>query len=457
MAPASPRLGAAVAAVLALIVLVAAATPAGATNFINLPAFSAAGQGMAGADSVSVLDTSLINTNPGALFLLPRSTDPDQKGWFDGGVANVTLQFLQPYLHHTDQFGNSRDSENIPVLALQGGFAAHLREIPRLTLGIGLFTQGGLGTDFRSLNTAFGTRDDASSFLRYNKLAFAASYEVIDGLSIGIAPHLGYSDISFRLFPKTSAGAAFSGVDVGEHCQRNLALGEPGGDCPWDVSAGVKVGVAYKITPMVTVGVAYTSPVSFHYHSGEGKLNFSSLGLGRVSYDVDVLGAQFPQRVELGFAVRPTARLLLALDASWDDWSADKDIKFRFTNPKQPVPGALQSATLRLTHDWSDQFIVALGAAYEVVPNVFTVRGGYNWANNPLRERTFDPAVQLPFEHHIAVGVGWKPMKHWEMDAGFYYALPKKVTYTNPELPYGMKATDNPQGFQLDVTMGYRF
>jgi long-chain fatty acid transport protein len=446
-----------VAVAVFVVVLVLGPHSAAATNFVNLPAFSAAGQGMAGADSVSVLDTSLINTNPGALFLLPRSTDPDAKGWFDGGVANVTLQFLQPYLHHTDVFGNSRDSENIPVLALQGGFAAHLREIPRLTVGLGLFTQGGLGTDFRNLNTAFGTRDDASSFLRHNKLALAASYEVVDGLSIGIAPHLSYSDLSLRLFPKTSAGAVFSGVDVGEHCARDLGLGEPGGDCPWDVSGGVKIGVAYKVTPMVTVGLAYSSPVDFHYHSGEGKLNFSTLGLGRVSYTVDVLGVQWPQRLEAGLAVRPMPRLLLALDASWDDWSADKDIKIRFNNPRQPVPDALKNVTLRITHDWSDQFIVALGAAYDVVPNVFTVRGGYNWANNPLRERTFDPAVQVPFEHHIAVGVGWKPMKQWELDAGFYYALPKKVTYTNPELPYGPKATENPQGFQVDVTMGYRF
>ena len=453
--PCAARRRGAIFATIAVLVTLAHAPVAWATNFVNLPAHSAAGQGMAGADSVSVLDTSLINSNPGALFLLPRGMDPGAKGWFDGGVANLTLGYLQPFMHHTDQFANSRDSENEPVLALHGGVAAHVREIPRLTVGVGLFTQGWLGTDFRRLNTAFGTRDDSSSFLRHIKLAFAASYEIVDGFSIGIAPHISYSDLSFRLFPKTSAGLAFSGVDLGERCQRNLGLGEPGGDCPWDVTGGVKIGAAWKVTPMVTVGLAYTSPADFHYHSGEGKLNFSSLGLGRASYDVDVLGVQWPQRVELGLAVRPTPRLLLALDASWDDWSSNKDIKIRFKNPKQAVPAALQAPTLMITHDWSDQFIVALGAAYEVVPNVVTVRGGYNWATNPLRERTFDPAAQVPFEHHIAVGV--KAWKRWELDAGFYYALPKKVTYTNPELPYGTNATDNPHGFQLDVTMGYRF
>jgi long-chain fatty acid transport protein len=456
MAPAVRMPGAVAVAALAVLLLVAP-YPASATNFVNLPAFSGAGQGMAGADSVSVLDTSLINSNPGALFLLPRSTDPDPKGWFDGGVANFTLGYLQPFLHHTDQFGSSRDDENIPVLAVHGGFAAHVREIPRLTVGVGLFTQGGLGTDFRSLNTAFGTRDDSTSFLRHIKLAFAVSYEIVDGLSIGIAPHISYADFSFRVFPKTSAGVAFSGVDIGNRCQRNLGLGEPGSDCPWDVTGGAKVGVAWKVTPMVTVGLAYTSPANFHFHSGEGKLNFSSLGLGRVSYDVDALGFQWAQRVEAGLAVRPTPRLLLALDASWDDWSANKDVKLRFNNPRSFVPDALRNVTVKITHDWKDQFMVALGAAYDVVPNMFTVRGGYNWASNPLRERTFDPAVQVPFEHHIAVGAGWKPWKRWELDAGFYYALPKKVTYANPELPYGTRATENPQGFQLDVTMGYRF
>src|ERR1041384_7378415 len=109
MAPAVRSSGTVAASALVLVVLLTV-SPAWATNFVNLPAFSAAGQGMAGADSVGVLDTSLINTNPGALFLLPRSTDPDAKGWFDGGVANVTLGYLQPFLHHTDMFDNSRDS-----------------------------------------------------------------------------------------------------------------------------------------------------------------------------------------------------------------------------------------------------------------------------------------------------------------------------------------------------------
>src|SRR5437870_10295081 len=113
MAPARFRRSRAVTVAAAVVLLLASASPAVATNAVNLPAYSAAGQGMGGADSVSVLDTSLINSNPGALFLLPNSTDPDPNSRIMGGVANFTLGVLQPYLHHTDGFGNSRDGENI--------------------------------------------------------------------------------------------------------------------------------------------------------------------------------------------------------------------------------------------------------------------------------------------------------------------------------------------------------
>src|SRR5712691_4710382 len=286
-----PRLAAAVA--LAACLTLATALPAFATNATNLLGYSAAAQGLAGAASVSVLDTSLINTNPASLFLLPDGTDRDPQSAISGGVGNFTLGVLQPYLHHTDAFGNSREGENNPFLVIHGGIAVRWRDLPRLTFGLGFFSQSGLGSDFRGVKTAFVTRDDVSSYERYVKLALAVSYQVTDNLAIGVAPNIGYTDLTLHVFPKTSA-PGFAGLAIGDRCSRNFGVGEPGSDCPWDVVPGVKAGITYRLTPIITVGAAYTSPAHFHYHDGTADLNFTAFGLGRVKYDVSVSGVTHP-------------------------------------------------------------------------------------------------------------------------------------------------------------------
>jgi len=441
-------------AALAACIALAPTRAALATNATNLLGYGAAAQGMAGAGSVGVLDTSLINTNPASLFLLPDSKDRDPQSAISGGVGNFTLGVLQPYLHHTDSFGNSREGENNPLLAVQAGLALRFRDLPRLTFGLGLFTQSGLGSDFRGLKTAFGTRDDVSSFERFLKLQSAVTFQLTDNLAVSAGPYLGYSDLTIHLFPNTSAPPAFFGLAIGDRCSRNFGAGEPGSDCPWTIVVGAKAGITYRLTPMITVGAAYTSPASFDYKHGTADVNFTGVGLGRVKYDVSVGGITHPQTVQAGLAVRPTPRWLLALDFTWHDWSVFEDFTIHLRNPNKA--GAPAKIDLETTTDWRDQYVVAIGAAYEVVRDVFTVRGGYNYATNPIPDRTFSPTIQVPFNHHVTAGAGYR-RGHLELDAAFVYAFEKKVTYTNNQLPFGPNATEAPSGFSIDLTVGYRF
>lgn len=435
-----------------------------ATNATNLTGNSAAADAMGGANAASFLDTSAINSNPATLSLMPTAVDRDPASLFSAGRTDFSLGVLGPFLHHEDTFGNSRDGENEPYLALHGGTALRLRGLPQLTFGLGMFSQGGIGTDFRRLNTAFGTVDDVSSYLRYVKLAAAVSWQATENLAIGVAPHVGYSDLSLRLFPKTSSlgpdgapGTAddFAGIDMSDECSRNFGLGVPGGTCPWDVVFGVKVGAVYRLSPQVTLGAAYTSPVDFHYRDGRMKLNFSSVGLGRVEYDAEVDGFTWPQSVEAGIAVRPTPRLLLGLDVAWHNWSALDTVTIRAKNPNQPLAPA--KVKIPIQADWHDQWVVSAGIAYELVPEVFTVRGGYNFGNNQVPDRNLTPAVCVVYEHHLTAGVGYRPDRHLQMDLAFTYALENKVTYTNRGMPFGPNAAESPAGLQVDLTLGYRF
>ena len=444
-----------VALALIAALLLATAAPARATNVTNFLGYSAAALGMAGAASVSVLDTSLINTNPASLTLLPNSTDRPADSSILGGIGSIDLGVLQPFFHHTDQFGNDRDGENQPYLAMQTGLALRFKELPQLTVGLGLFSQSGLGTEFRGFRTAFGTRDELSSYERFVKLQSAISYEIVDGLSVGIGPWLGYSDLTLHFFPRTGAAPVFAGLAIGDRCSRNYGLGEPGSDCPWSVVAGVKAGVTWRITPTFTAGVAYTSPAEFDYQHGRADVTFTGAGrASRVRYDVSVKGISHPQNVQMGFAYRGIPRLLLAMDLTWHEWSAFESFTIKLRNPSTAGAPNLDIVN---TQDWRDQYVIALGAAYELIPEVFTLRGGYNYANNPIPAQHFNPAIQVPFQHHLTAGAGYKFAKHWEVDTAFVWGFENKITYTNQQLPFGQNATDRPSGYTVDITVGYRF
>lgn len=431
-----------------------------AANGTNAIGFSAASNGMGGADIAALADTSAINNNPALLSQI------------GGARLDATLTFLKPDLHHEDVFGNDIDGQNDPFLLLNTGFAYRLKSLPRLTLGLGLFSQGGFGMDFRDLNTAFGTKDEASSFLRYTKLAAAISYQATDRLSIGVAPHIGYSDISLRLFPNTSfysTGAdaipgtaddiAFAGFEIPDSCSNNLGIGgEPFGPCPWDIVFGVKVGMLYEVSKMITIGAVYTSPVSFDYDDGEIIFDFSNPafgGLGKVTYDAEVKGFKWPQQVDIGIALRPTDRLLLALDAGWINWNRVNTITIRTSNPNNP--SAPPSVDLRSDANWKDQWVVAFGLAYEVIKEKLILRTGYNFGNNPVPDENLSPLTQVITEHHFAAGIGYRIAKGWSFDVSAIYALKNKVTYTNPNAPFGPNAVESPGGFSVDVGVGYSF
>lgn len=430
-----------------------------ATNGTNLIGFSAVSEGMGGADLAAVVDTSSINSNPALLSQIKRLH------------ADITLSLILPNLHHEDQFGNDKDGQNNPLLLPDFGIAYRLA--PRLTFGIGVFSQGGLGADFRNLNIAFGTRDDASSFLRYTKLAAAISYQVTDRLSIGVAPNIGYSDISLSLFPKTSFFSpgpdsipgtaddiAFTGIKIKDNCSQNLGLGEPFGPCPWDTVFGIKVGLLYEVSKMISVGAAYTSPVNFNYDKGEVIFNFSNPafgGLGEVTYDAKLEGFKWPQQVDIGFALRPTDRLLVALDGSWINWNIVNTLTLRTSNPSNPLAPPTVSPSPSFPLNWKDQWVVAVGIAYEAIRERLTLRAGYNFGNNPVPDENLSPLTPIIIEHHIAGGIGYQITRALSLDASVIYGIKNKVTFTNPGMPFGADAVESVSGFLVDATVGYRY
>jgi long-chain fatty acid transport protein len=181
--------------------------------------------------------------------------------------------------------------------------------------------------------------------------------------------------------------------------------------------------------------------------------NMSAVGLGNVTYgSVTAEGLDQPQELGIGLAIEPTDQWLLSGEVNWIDWSAA--VKQSALEARDP-DNAAAPATMRVTQDqnWRDQYVLALGLAYEPTERS-VIRAGYNYARHPLSEETINPLLAPTGEHYATFGGGYQMGSKWRIDGGIEYAFKNEVTYTNPTLPFGPGAKESYEFTSLHMTLG---
>lgn len=403
-----------------------------ATNGLNLIGSGGISSALAGADTAVATDFTSMNTNPAGMTQI-RGTHAG----FDVGV-------IKPQLRHKDSL-NDKDGENDPLVIPNLGYIRHLTGTP-VTLGIGFFTVGGNATDFRDLRTAFGTTDKTGTHIRHYKLTPSIAYKVTDKLSLGTALAISFSDISLTVLPNTSV-PGFAGFETTGTCNRANALALPG-SCGFALAFTPKIGAMYKPNEMVTLGLAYTAKSNLPYRNGRVVRN--QPGIGRVTYDADVSGFKWAEDIAFGIALRPNSRLLIATKFQWINWDAAlNNVVVNLRNGDNP---AKPSDTIILEFKWRNQYVAALGVAYDVNDRL-NLRGGYNFGNNPVPKSTLDPINATIVEHHIVAGMAYKFMPYVSLDAAFTYSPPSQRTYDS--LIYGSNTLLEVGGYELQFTLSY--
>jgi long-chain fatty acid transport protein len=400
-----------------------------ATNGLNLIGFGTESNAMAGADTAVARDTTALNTNPAGLTQLSGTALDIYNG----------LAFALD-VGHQDEFGNDRRVSNT-VIGLGGfGYARQIMD-GKMQAGIGFFGQGGAGCVLKDLATAFGTRDELSTLFRIVKLTPGIAYRVDDKLSLGVSASIAYADLTQKVFPDTSF---FNAADPA-HSFFGYRL-----DGAHHVSFSPKLGVMYQANDWLTLGASYTARTSLPMQHGTLVSDQSSVGLGKVTYsDVHADGLALPREIALGAALRPNAKWLLSVKLDWLNWSDAVGIA-TLTASAPDNPAASQTLSASATHDWRDQWVVAVGGAYQL--DVKTVlRMGYNYGRNPIPREHTNPLLSTITEHHLTCGVSRQLTAEWNLSAALEYARGGKVTYTNPELPFGANAAekDNYLGLYL--------
>lgn len=419
----------------AIIVILFDAGYAMANNGLNLIGFGAESVAMGGADLAVARDSSALNTNPAGLTqIVSRQVD-----------IHTAVAFPLD-VRHQDILGNDTEVSNRHIVFGNIGYVQHLSGRP-LALGIGLFAQGGAGNNYRNLTTVFGTQDDLSSIFRIAKLTTGLAWQARPGLSFGGSLSFFYADLNQKIFPGTSfynAGPpeqAFFGSEL-----KGMKTLNP----------GYKLGMMYKPSSRITLGMAYTSRVNLPLDGGILISDFSAVGLGKVTYrDVRAEGLNLPQELGLGIAFKPVRRLLAAVELNWIDWSeAVKRSTLTAAGPDNPGAPPVLALTSRM--DWRDQMVIAIGIAY-TNDNEIVFRAGYNYGRNPIPDEALNPLLAAISQQTFTLGIGYPFAAKWQIDGGVEYSAAEKIRYTNPELPFGQNAVEINEVLAIHTMLTHRF
>lgn len=197
------------------------------------------------------------------------------------------------------------------------------------------------------------------------------SFKIEDVFSIGGGPIFVQGSVNFNrnLTPNPVLSSNGSGTDV--------TLDATG------ISAtGYNVGMMFKLTNQVTLGVDYRSEIIMEARGGEA--TFADVpAIASTSFTNTTFSADLPLPAELtaGVSYKPSEKWLFAFDYNYTKWDVYKSLDVDFDNalPTSINPRNYQNAST-----------FRFGAQYKATEK-FTLRGGYYIDESPVQNGYFAP------------------------------------------------------------------
>lgn len=431
-------------AAVALTALALAAQSALATNGMNMEGYGPVSASLGGSSQALDHGTAAMAQNPATLSLGAAGTRLDLAVGLLGPKVASSMQGM----------GTASSSGTSYVMPALG----YVRRNGALTWGVGVFSQGGMGTDYGADTfLAMGSGQPVRSELGVGRLLFPLSFQVSPELAVGGSIDYVWATLDMRM---AASGAQLGGLVTG--AGGNLAMALPAlGGAPWarldfsdsnDFSGAAKssgwagkLGLTYRPMAALTLGASYQLKTSLKdMKTGASGATLSAMGGFADSGRMTVVDFQWPETWALGLAWQATPALLLAGDVKRIGWSkVMKDFKLRYDSA-----GMGGSVSFALPQNWDDQTVLSLGAAWDLGP--LTLRAGYNHASSPIPAAYVHPLFPATVENHYTAGLGWRLSPGSELNLAL--TLAPKVSVTNGQ---GVTITHKQTNAQLMYTMRF--
>lgn len=328
----------------------------------------------------------------------------------------------------TPPLNGSSDSDSDNFFIPEFGYNKMVK--PNLALGVSVYGNGGMNTDYPSATTNCGPgtnllcgQGSLGVDLMQLIIAPTAAYKINEKNSIGITPLIGYQRF------KAEGLQAFSSISSDRADVTNNGYDDSWG---W----GVRVGYMGQITPTVTIGAAYASKMDFQEFN-----KYSGLFAEQGDFDI-------PENYNLGVAWQATPQIKLALDYQRINYSSVNSVGNQstnfmtcnpFTGPNATGPGCLGMPG-GAGFGWSDINVWKLGAEYKYNEQ-WLLRAGWNHGDNPISSanvefNTIAPAV---ITDHVTLGFTYTVESGNEVTVAYMHAFENDVS--GPSYFFG--GTDN--------------
>jgi len=438
-----------------------------ATNGMNMEGYGPVATGMGGASMAYDNGTAAMMNNPATLGLMP-----------EGNRLDVAFGYLGPNVKASnDSGGSSTSSANAFFMPAIGW----VQKSGQMSYGIGVFSQGGMGAKYDANSfLAYGSGDEVRSELGVGRVIVPFAYQIDKDFSVAATVDFVWASLDLKMAlngmqfgdlvgprlggSNTYGTASGSMVDtlVGASTVNNPQCG--GVPClsglNWarfdfaDKSAfsgaakgngfAGKIGGVYRVSDTISLGATYHSKTSLGDLEATGaKLSMNVVGpatMGQaatipVTGKIAIKDFQWPQTVGAGIAFQATPDLIVVFDYKWINWAdVMKSFKMTFTaDAAQADPMAQnfqlggQSMDAELYQKWKDQNVIMIGVGYKINPD-WTIRGGINYANNPIPDQYLNALFPAIEETHVTLGGGYMINKASAVDVSFTYAPEVKQT-----------------------------
>ncbi len=386
------------------------ASPAYATNGMSLEGYGAKSAAMGGTSMAYDVGNSGMMGNPATLGLRKQ-----------GNNFGLGVTVLQPDVNASiPAYGMSSDSEGTSYLMPSISF---IRKDGDFTYGVGVFAQGGMGTDYPG--TSFlsgGTGLPQMSQVGFGRLMFPVAYQATKELSVAAQIDYIWASMDLQMLQMDPMG---NGGYVNVKDDSDFT-GQMTGD-----GFAFKLGAVYQFNKEFSVGATYHSESNLDDLTGSGTITPFMGGMtpGAFPANYTVVDFQWPATWGVGMAWNVTPELLLAADIKqlmWSQTMAD----FTLTTD---IPG-MGAQTQSMPQNWDNQTVYSIGAQYKIDPAV-ALRIGYNYGKNPVPDNTLNPLFPAITESHFTFGAGWQIDKANSLAIAFTYAPEVTQTMTNPMAP----------------------
>lgn len=408
----------------ALLAVAGISAPAFATNGMNMEGYGPVATGMGGASMAYDNGTAGLANNPATISMMKSGT-----ARFDIAVGGLHPDVNAKMTGMPDA-NSGGDAYYMPAVG-------YVRKDGKLTYGVGVFAQGGMGTEYAANSfMAAGSGTDARSELGVGRLIFPLAYDVSPDFTVGGSVDFVWATLDMKM---AASGAQLGGMVTGASGNIAGALAPLGG-APWaridfsdnnDFSGSAKgtgwagkLGFTYRASKQLTFGAVYQSKTSLSdLETGATGAAMTAFGGFADSGRIKVRNFQWPETYAIGLAFQATPQWLIAADVKQINWSkVMKDFKMTYESA-----GMGGSIDFTLPQEWKDQTVLQLGATYQMNEQL-ALRFGVNTARNPVPDTYLNALFPAIIKEQYTFGVGYKFSQTADLNGSLTYA--PKVTQT---------------------------